>query len=456
MQTTLVFHGVPNFPSMCCALFLVRLFEGTSAWSIDPAARLLRELSRWPSLYSLPRRPMNASAACFICFWVEDGPSQADATNDDFLMDMLAKLLTKLGYSWLYNSLSSFNSLRPEGSTSPTSEISETSESSEVDAVLGLQLFFCRWFSWSVRLMVQPFRLERKATCWGSAFGFQGINGFSCMFLKVGCSVVRDLHYDYRIVVHHFAQQTSKTRRIRLQFDQNLSWDFAVVARLGFAVFAQPKECLIYCDILGNTVMARRSLIYPSHIFQLLTFQAITSSHIWLFLKCSHIYIYIFVSILCSENLQNLETTADENWSNFAVCFACSFDCGFDELVCSSAPSFGGVWSKWRSSNHTANHAPQAFCWVCFAKICTCFCRTTGLKINCKLCNIESDWWDMMSQWWLEAFNRVRWFDCDWGNKFATSRFGTERGCQWCSIFRILALEYANLVVVEYCIFTWV
>ena len=27
---------------LCCVLFLVRLFEGTSAWSIDPAARLLR------------------------------------------------------------------------------------------------------------------------------------------------------------------------------------------------------------------------------------------------------------------------------------------------------------------------------------------------------------------------------------------------------------------------------
>ena len=33
-----------------------------------------------------------------------------------------------------------------------------------------------------------------------------------------------------------------------------------------------------------------------------------------------------------------------------------------------SAPSFGGVWSNWRSSSHTANHA-QAFCWVCFAQI---------------------------------------------------------------------------------------
>ena len=99
-------------------------------------------------------------------------------------------------------------------------------------------------------------------------------------------------------------------------------------------------------------------------------------SHLATHQMFSHlVYIYIFVSILCSESLQTLETTADESWSGFAVCFACNFDGGFDELVRSSAPSFGGVWSKWRSSNHTANHAPQAFCWVCFAKICTCFCR---------------------------------------------------------------------------------
>ena len=50
-----------------------------------------------------------------------------------------------------------------------------------------------------------------------------------------------------------------------------------------------------------------------------------------------------------------------------------------------------------------------------------------------------------MLQWWLEGFNRVRWFDCDWGNKFATARFGMERGSQWCSIFNIniLALMFS-------------
>ena len=57
--------------------------------------------------------------------------------------------------------------------------------------------------------------------------------------------------------------------------------------------------------------------------------------------------------------------------------------------------SWRGVWSKWRSSNHTANHASQV----------------RGLR------SAEP-----------QAFSRVRWFDCDWGNKFATARFGMEGG----------------------------
>ena len=142
-------------------------------------------------------------------------------------------------------------------------------------------------------------------------------------------------------------------------------------------------------------------LIYPSHIFQ-----RFKSSHLLTFgyssnVLTSSLYLH-FCFYLAQRKPSNSWNTADESWSDFAVCFACSFDCGFDELVRSSAPSFGGVWSKWRSSSHTANHAPQAFCWVCFASACrpqpltTCFCRgqrpavsrTTGLKKNCELCNV--------------------------------------------------------------------
>ena len=69
----------------------------------------------------------------------------------------------------------------PIGVSLPTNESSESS----IDIVLWLQLEDVGSADVSI------VSVRKKTPCWGSLLGFKG----SCMFLKVECSVVRDLHW---------------------------------------------------------------------------------------------------------------------------------------------------------------------------------------------------------------------------------------------------------------------
>ena len=167
----------------------------------------------------------------------------------------------------------------------------------------------------------------------------------------------------------------------------------------------RPLKFSLWCSSCTASIGQRSShkICIFSHILH-----SLTSSHTFdtysLSLHINHIYITTVSNHLSPRTQQTDAAATNKSISPLQF-----------EI---SAPFFGGVWSKWRSSSHTANLSPQAFCWFCFAQIWITHvfaisgqrlraARTTGLENNCEQCNLCRDCLVRSDVAMAEAFNWV-------------------------------------------------
>ena len=113
----------------------------------------------------------------------------------------------------------------------------------------------------------------------------------------------------------------------------------------------RPLKFSLWCSSCTASIGQRSThkICIFSHILH-----SLTSSHTFdtysLSLHINHIYITTVSNHLSSRTQQTDAAATNKSISPLQF-----------EI---SAPPFGGVWSKWRSSIHTANLSPQqAFCW---------------------------------------------------------------------------------------------